>query len=193
MDDANQDFEGDSATVATARLLLRRLSRADAPFMLDLLNDADFVRYIGDKGARTPEDAERYIEAGAAASYQRHGFGLYRVDLRNHRSPIGICGLIKRDTLEDVDVGFAFLPAHRAQGYALESVRAVLDHARDHCGLSRLVAIVSPDNLRSIRLLERAGFDFECAIAWPPTNETLHLMATDVEPTPLRRATDRRG
>ena len=192
MDDANQDFEGDSATVETARLELRRLTRADAPFMLELLNDADFVRYIGDKGARTPEDAARYIEAGAAASYRRHGFGLYRVDLRDHRSPIGICGLIKRDTLEDVDVGFAFLPAHRGNGYALESVRGVLEHARDDCGLTRLAAIVAPDNGRSIRLLERAGFRFDRAILWPPQNEILHLWAVDVGPFPLRRASDRR-
>ena len=179
--------------VQTQRLLLQRLSRADAPFMLELLNDADFIRHIGDKGARKPDDAVRYIEDGPVASYSRFGFGLYRVDRRDTGQPIGICGLVKRETLDDVDLGFAFLPAHRAQGYALESVRAVLDHARDDCGISRLVAIVAPGNLRSIRLLERAGFDFERAIVWPATGETLHLMATDIEPTPLRRATDRRG
>jgi RimJ/RimL family protein N-acetyltransferase len=179
--------------VQTQRLLLQRLSRADAPFMLELLNDADFIRHIGDRGARTPDDAVRYIEDGPVASYSRFGFGLYRVDRRDTGQPIGICGLVKRETLDDVDLGFAFLPAHRAQGYALESVRAVLDHARDDCGISRLVAIVAPGNLRSIRLLERVGFDFERAIVWPATGETLHLMATDIEPTPLRRATDRRG
>jgi RimJ/RimL family protein N-acetyltransferase len=191
MDDVNRSFDGDAVTVDTARLSLRRLSRADAPFMLELLNDADFVRYIGDKGARTPDDAARYIEDGAVASYRRHGFGLYRVDRREGGRPIGICGLIKRDALEDVDVGFAFLPGHRGRGYALESVRAVLDHARDDFGLTRLVAIVAPDNRRSIRLLERTGFRFDRAIVWPPHDEILHLMAVDVGPFPLRRASDR--
>lgn len=147
--------------IETRRLTLRRLVPEDAPFILELLNDADFLRYIGDKGARTVEDAVKYIRGGPLASYERLGFGLYCVTLREGGEPIGICGLLKRDTLEDVDVGFALLPRYRAQGYALESTAAVLEHGRDTFGLLRVLAITSPDNAASIGVLERLGFRFE--------------------------------
>lgn len=143
----------------TARLSLRQLSEDDAPFMLELLNEPSFIRNIGDRGVRTIDQARAYIAAGPVASYQRFGFGLYLVERGPApRMPIGICGLLKRDELPDPDIGFAFLPAYWSQGYALESAAAVRDYARDTIGLSRLLAIVSPSNGGSIRLLERLGF-----------------------------------
>ncbi len=149
------------AVIETERLVLRRLTIHDARFILELLNDPAFLRYIGDKGVRTQADACRYIETGPMASYDRHGFGLLRVELKDGGKPIGMCGLLKRDYLPDVDLGFALLPAYRSRGYTLEAASAVLAHARDALGLKRVLAITSPDNVASIGLLERLGFRFE--------------------------------
>ncbi len=145
----------------TERLALRRLTTDDAQFILELLNEPSFLRYIGDKGVRTNADACRYIETGPMASYERFGFGLYRVELKDSREPIGICGLLKRDSLPDADIGFALLPRYWSKGYAFESASAVLAHARDTLGLRRVLAITSPDNVASINLLEDLGFRFE--------------------------------
>ena len=154
----------------TERLVLRRLRTGDAEFILELLNDPSFLKYIGDKGVRTPADACRYIETGPVASYERHGFGLLRVELKEGGEPVGMCGLLKRDYLPDVDIGFAMLPAHRSKGYTLEAASAVLAHARDTLDIERVLAITSPDNVASICLLERLGFRFE-RMARPAENE----------------------
>ena len=145
----------------TERLRLRRFTAEDAPFILELLNDPDFLRNIGDRGVRNDADARRYILDGPVASYERNGFGLYLVELPASGTPIGMCGLVRRDALPGPDIGFAFLPAWRSQGYGLEAARAVLRHAEEDCGLQRLLAIVSPGNTASRRLLERIGFRFE--------------------------------
>ena len=145
----------------TERLVLRRLSPDDADFILELLNQPSFLRFIGDKGVRTTEDAVRYIQTGPIASYERFGFGLYLVELKETAVPIGMCGLLKRDTLPDADVGFAFLPAYWSQGYAFEAASGVMRYGRDVLGLGRIVAITSLDNDASIRLLEKLGLKFE--------------------------------
>jgi RimJ/RimL family protein N-acetyltransferase len=145
----------------TSRLVLRHLTLEDAPFILTLVNDPDFIRFIGDKKVRSLHDARHYLLEGPIASYRQHGFGLYLTSLQPQGTPIGMCGLLKREELEYVDVGFAFLPPFRSHGYATESVAAVLEHARAQCSLRRIVAIVSPDNARSKRVLEKLGFAFE--------------------------------
>ena len=145
----------------TERLILRQLCTDDAGFVLELVNDPDWLRYIGDKNVHSLDDARAYIEKGPMDMYRRVGFGLFRVELKANATPIGMCGLIKRDTLEDVDIGFAFLPAFRAQGYAREAARATLDYGRGVIGLRRIVAITSPDNAASGRLLEAVGLRFE--------------------------------
>lgn len=129
--------------------------------MLALLNEPSFIRNIGDRGVRTVEDARDYIMRGPIASYARFGFGLYLVQLKALLLPIGICGILKRDELPEPDIGFAFLPAYWSQGYALEAAAAVRDYARDTLDMPRLLAIVSPSNVTSTRLLERLGFSFE--------------------------------
>lgn len=151
---------GDPIVAETARLRLHLLEEGDAEFIVDLLNQPSFLRFIGDRGVRTPEDARAYIRNGPVASYAAHGHGLYRVELKDGGTAIGICGLLKRPSLEDVDIGFALLPAYWSMGYAEESARAVLEHAR-LLGLDRIVAITSVDNESSIRLLEKLGFAFE--------------------------------
>ncbi len=163
--------------VETERLLIRHLDDADAGFIVSLLNDPAFLRNIGDRGVRTPDDARTYIANGPAASYARHGFGLFAVTLSSSGEPIGICGLVKREALDDVDLGFAFLPQFRGQGYALESAAAVKEYGRAVIKLRRLVAIALPSNTPSIRLLEKLGFRFERRLRLTPEGEKLALLA----------------
>ncbi len=146
--------------IETKRLMLRQLELRDAGFILELLNEEAFLRYIGDKGVRTLSDAREYIDKGPIDSYDRHGFGLYAACLRD-ATPVGICGLVKRDGLADVDVGFAFLSRHCSRGYAVESASAVLAHARKDLRLQRVVAVTAPDNAGSIAVLEKIGLKFE--------------------------------
>lgn len=143
----------------TARLTLRELTSNDAPFILELLNEEGFLRYIGDKGVRDLDSARDYIAQGPVDSYGRNGFGLYASCLQG--VAIGICGLVKRDTLPDPDLGFAFLSRYGSQGYAVESAKAVMVFARDRLKLPRIVAITSPDNARSIAVLEKVGLQFD--------------------------------
>lgn len=164
----------------TDRLILRRLVPADAPFVVELLNDPDWLRYIGDRGVRSVEQAADYIESGPARMYARYGFGLYLAQLRASGEAIGLCGLVKRDFLEDVDIGFAFLPRYRGEGYALEAAEGVLRYAATTLGLGRVVAIVTRDNERSARLLARLGLRFERMVAYPGEEEELRLFARDL-------------
>jgi RimJ/RimL family protein N-acetyltransferase len=146
--------------IQTQRLQLRELTFSDAQFILELLNEDGFLRFIGDKGVRTLEDACEYISKGPMDSYERNGFGLYATCLHDG-TPIGICGLVKRDGLDEPDVGFAFLARHCSKGYAVESAAAVLAHGREVLKLQRIVAITSPQNSRSIAVLEKIGLKFE--------------------------------
>jgi RimJ/RimL family protein N-acetyltransferase len=144
----------------TERLILRRFTAGDAAFILRLLNEPSFIQNIGDRGVRTLEHAERYLADGPIESYQRHGHGLWLVVLKDTLQPIGMCGLLKREQLPDVDLGYAFLPEFWSSGYAHESARAVLGWAASRA-IQRIVAIVSSGNAASIRLLEKLGFAFE--------------------------------
>lgn len=166
--------------VETERLILRRLSVKDAEFILELLNDPSFLRFIGDKGVRTLDDARAYVLNGPVQSYQTVGFGLYLAALKDSSAPIGICGLLKRDALEDVDIGFAFLPGYRGKGYAIEAARATLGHGKDGFGLSRIVAITNPDNEASIGLLKKLGFRFERITKLADDAPQVKLFAVDI-------------
>jgi RimJ/RimL family protein N-acetyltransferase len=158
------------SVIQTPRISLRELDFGDAEFILELLNEPSFIRHIGDKGVRTLADARDYILQGPMDSYARHGFGLYAACLREAQNgvpvgtPMGICGLVKREGLHAPDVGFAFLSRFWSKGYAVESAAAVLAHARDVLNIVRLVAITAPDNAQSIALLEKIGLKFERTI-----------------------------
>lgn len=167
-------------TLETERLILRPLTEQDAEFILELLNDPSFIRNIGDRKVRTVEGARVYIRNGPVASYAKYGFGLCLVELKETSESIGMCGLIKRETLHDVDIGYAFLPRYWSKGYAIESARAVKKFARDVIGLRRLVAIVDPQNTGSIRVLEKIGMTFEKMVKLAEDDIELKLFAVDL-------------
>jgi ribosomal-protein-alanine N-acetyltransferase len=168
------------SVIETERLTLREVSEADADFVLELLNDPDFIRNIGDRGVRTREAAARYIAERFVESYRRHGFGLWLVETKDGRVPTGVCGLVKREQLPGVDVGYAFLPPFRSKGYAHESASAVLAYARDVIGLERLYAVVNPDNAGSIRVLEKLGMGFERMVRLSPAEPEIKLFSADI-------------
>jgi RimJ/RimL family protein N-acetyltransferase len=145
----------------TDRLRLRRLSVDDAEFTLRLLNEPSFIQNIGDRGVRSIEDARAYILKGPVASYEKFGFGLWLIEEKGTGAPVGICGLLKRDVLEDVDIGYALLPEFWSRGYAFESASAVMSYARERLGSNRVLAVVNADNQSSIRLLEKMGFHYD--------------------------------
>ncbi len=160
----------------TPRLVMRQLVLEDAPFILELLNDPAWLHYIGDKHVHTLQDARNYISNGPLDMYARLGFGLYMVTLKAGIR-IGLCGLIKRNGLDDVDLGFALHERYRGHGYARESACAVLEYGQKNLGLKRIVAITAPDNLRSIRLLESIGFVYEQSLTLPGQLKTNKLFA----------------
>jgi [ribosomal protein S5]-alanine N-acetyltransferase len=145
----------------TERLNLRKLSKSDAGFILELLNEPSFLQNIGDKGVRNTDDAIQYILTGPIDSYERFGFGQWLVELKDSGEPIGMCGLMKKDALPDADIGFAFLPRFWSKGYAVEAATAVIAYGSRDLGLRRIVAVVNPDNEGSIRVLEKIGLKFE--------------------------------
>jgi [ribosomal protein S5]-alanine N-acetyltransferase len=164
--------------IETKRLLVRPITPDDAPFILTLLNEPSFLRYIGDKQVRNLEDARQYILNGPVASYERHGFGLCLIELQENQTPIGMCGVLKREELPDPDIGFALLPDYWNKGFAFEAASAVLNDARERLKLERILAITSLDNDASIDLLQRLGFGFEGVIRLAPDREQLRLFAT---------------
>jgi len=175
----------------TPRLILRQFSLEDAPFIFALVNDPDWLKHIGDRNVRNLNDARGYIAKGMDA-FERQGYGMCVVELKSTGEPAGVAGLIKRDSLEDVDLGFAYLAQYRGQGYASESAAAVLEHGRRVLGMKRIVAIVSEANQPSIRLLEKLGMRFERRIRLPGDDEEIRLYATCAPgssgPEPLARS-----
>jgi [ribosomal protein S5]-alanine N-acetyltransferase len=163
--------------ITTQRLAIRPFTLADAPFIVELVNDPDWLRFIGDKNIHTLADAENYLTQGPMAMLQAKGFALCAVDEIANGHTVGMCGLIKRDTLADVDIGFAFLPAGRGQGYATEAAQATLHHGFAVLRLPRIVAIANPANQASQRVLEKAGMVFESEIHLAADQAALMLYA----------------
>jgi RimJ/RimL family protein N-acetyltransferase len=166
--------------IETERLTLREMSGADARVVLEILNDPGFIRFVGDRGVRTLDAAARYIEERFVESYRQNGFGLWLVEAKDERVPVGICGLLTRRELNVVEVGYAFLPPFRGRGYAFEAASAALRHARDALGLPRLHAIVDPENALSIRVLEKLGMRFERRVRLAPEESEVSLFSADL-------------
>lgn len=172
----------------TNRLRIRRLTFDDAPFVLELLNDPDWLRFIGDKKVKSLEDARDYIAREPLKAYRESGFGLNLVELKDSSTPIGICGLKKRDGLDHPDLGFAFLPAYRGNGLAFEACEGVVahEHAQQlkagHSNSLQLLAITTQDNSASMRLLEKLNFGFARLITLPGSTTELRLYAATMKP-----------
>ena len=169
--------------LATPRLVLRTARPDDHAFYHALVNDPAFIEHIGDRGIRTLEAARLALIEGPIAMQEMRGHSLYMVELKQDGTPIGMCGLIKRDTLDGVDIGYAYLPAYRGQGYAYEAGLAVLDYAST-LGLQRVLAITSPDNIASNRLLLKMGMRFVKFTHLTPEGPGSNLYSIDVVPLP---------
>lgn len=157
----------------TERLILRQLTLTDTPFIIELLNTEGWLKYIGDRNVKTAEQARQYLANGPLKSYADNGFGLYLVSMKNSNTPIGMCGLIKRNYLPHPDIGYALLPGATGQGYAFEIVQAVIDFAFNDLQLQKILAITLPENKNSVKLLLKTGMQFEERFVAPPFNETL--------------------
>jgi len=146
----------------TKRLRIKKFTKSDAAFFLELANSPNWIKYIGDRNLKTVQDAEEYLKNGAIKSYNTFGFGFYKLELKSKTNkPIGTCGLVKREELDDVDVGFAMLPEYEGMGFGFESSIEILNIAKRQFNLKRIVAITLPTNKSSIRLLEKLGLSFE--------------------------------
>ena len=163
----------------TERLIIREITKSDAGFILDLLNQPSFIKYIGDRNARSVEQAREYIESRFLESYKNSGFGMWAVELKDIQTPIGICGFVKRDFLPDADIGFAFLAQYEKKGYAFESAEAAMKYGRNVLNLDRVLAITSQDNQDSGKLLEKLGFKFERLMSVPHDAEKLKLFSSE--------------
>jgi RimJ/RimL family protein N-acetyltransferase len=164
----------------TERLILRHVVENDALFILDILNQPSFIQFIGDRGVRDTDAAKEYIESRFTKSYRDNGFGMFLVELKEDHMPLGLSGFVKRDSLPDPDIGFAFLPQYWSKGYAYESAAAVLEYGRDTLDLKRVLAITSIDNESSGKLLEKIGLRFERLFTAPGDDEELKLFSIDL-------------
>lgn len=159
----------------TERLLIREMTFDDSNFIVKLLNTSGWLRYIGERGVRTVEDAKVYLQNGPLLSYERNGFGLYLVGLLETGDFIGMCGILKRDNLEHPDLGFAFLPEYKGKGYAHEAAKAVIHFARERLKIKTLFAITMPENAASIKLLEKVGMKYDGVVKSPDGKDNLNL------------------
>ncbi len=169
-----------SAIIETPRLLLKEFTSSDSEFIIELLNSPGWLKYIGTRNVSSAEDAVNYIENRIRRSYLESGFGFYKIELRTNGAKAGMCGLVKRDSLEEVDIGFALLPQYENNGYAFEASEAVMNFAKEKLKLHRLAAITVPYNNSSVKLLEKLGMKFERTIHLPDDPEALMLFNKDL-------------
>ena len=151
----------------TGRLILSELTVNAAPFFYKLVNDPSWIEFIGDRDVKTLADAENYLSTKIIPSYKINGFGFYLVSSKNKNESIGISGLIDREGLENIDVGYAFLPEFRGKGYAYEATKSVLSYAKNTLQIKPVIAITNVDNIKSCQLLERLGLKFDKIIQLP--------------------------
>jgi [ribosomal protein S5]-alanine N-acetyltransferase len=168
-------------SLKTERLILRKLTFDDSSFIVKLLNSPGWLRYIGDRGVKTEEDAKVYLQNGPLLSYEENGFGLYLVGLLESGNPIGMCGILKRDSLEHPDLGFAFLPEFIGKGYAYEAANAVVQYAGEQLGIKTLLAITLPENATSIKLLEKVGMKYNGEVKSPDGKDSLNLYKLELK------------
>ena len=166
-----------AAILETARLLLREFTVDDTAFIIELVNSPGWIQFIGDRNIKTVEQARNYLENGPIKSYRENGFGLFMVEVKEDGTPVGMCGILKRESLENPDIGFAFLPAFTGKGLAFEIASSTLLYAKEKLNLPVIFAITNPENKRSINLLEKIGMTFIRTIKSIPDNKELMLFS----------------
>ena len=167
--------------IETERTILREVTETDAAFILDLLNQPSFIKYIGDRNVRSVKQAREYIESRFTGSYKQFGFGMWAIELKENKTPIGICGFVRRETLPDADIGFALLPQFERRGYAFETAAATMRYGREELNFKRTLAITSQNNEASVRLLEKLDFKFERFIKISDDAEEVKLFSSNLE------------
>ena len=168
------------SSIETDRLILSEFSLDDAPFILEMLNDPAWLQFIGDRGVKTLDDARDYIVNKLQKSFKELDFGMLIVKLKDGEISIGTCGLLKRDYLEDLDLGFAFLPSSRGKGYAFEAASATINYGKENLGLKRILAFTDADNFASIKLLGKLGLEFERLVDFPDDDAEIQLYGRDI-------------
>lgn len=168
MENLNYTFETD-------RLKLRPFNLNDSLFIIQLLNSPGWLEFIGDRNVKTEEQAKNYLIKGPILSYRQNGFGLSMVELKTDTIPIGMCGILKRESLENPDIGFAFLPEFTGQGYAYEITKATLTYASVNLNMPVVWAITVSANASSIKLLEKIGMRYKNKFSFPNEKEELLL------------------
>lgn len=164
----------------TERLNIRHLTSDDTEFILKLLNEPSYIKNIGDKKVRTIEQAQEYLQNGPIKSYRKNGFGLNCVTLKTSNTAIGICGLIKRSEFEFIDVGYAFLSEYWFRGFAKEAMSALFDYTRKNGDYKKIKAIVNPDNIASIKLLQKLNFQFQKKMIFGHEKAVIKLYNVDL-------------
>ena len=166
--------------IETERLVVTEFSVENAAFVIELVNDPAWIEFIGDRGVSTLDDAREYILHKLQKSYQEFGFGMWLVQRKADGTPIGMCGLLKREYLDDHDIGFSFLPAFRGQGYAFESASAVIEYGKEALGIKRLVGFVLAVNQKSVSLLKKLGMQYERNLKIPDDDDDLELYGKEL-------------
>lgn len=167
-------------SIETERLILSEFTVEDAPFILEMLNDPAWLQFIGDRGVKTLDDARDYIVNKLQKSYQEFGFGMLIVKLKDGGISIGTCGLLKREYLEDLDLGFAFLPEFRGKGYAYEAASATIEYGKENLGMKRILTFTDADNSTSIGLIKKLDLKFERLIDFPDDDAEIQLYRRDI-------------
>jgi RimJ/RimL family protein N-acetyltransferase len=167
------------SVIETSRLSLREVSVADAEFIFTLMTGQAYLQFIGDRGIRTVKDAEEYIRGKFVPSYRKFGYGSYLVELKPAARPIGVCGFVRRDSLDHPDIGFAFVREYWGHGFAYEAAGAVLDYGFEQLGMRVVLGITSPENHASIRLLEKLGLRYQKMFRVPPKNHDSMLFSVE--------------
>jgi RimJ/RimL family protein N-acetyltransferase len=164
--------------LTTERLVLREFTEEDDLFIIELVNTEDWLKYIGDKNIKTRQQAKEYLVKGPIKSYQENGYGLFLVELKDSKIPIGMCGIINRPTLENPDIGFAFLPQYVGQGFGYEIAQSTINYAQNELRINKVLAITIPENLASIKLLTKLGLKFQKSIKFSNDSAELMLYST---------------
>ncbi len=161
--------------LTTERLTLREYTIDDATFIIELLNSEDWLKFIGNRNVKTIQDATNYITNTFIKGYQKHGFGFWMVEITTTKEPIGMCGITKRDGLDGIDIGFAFLSTFMGKGYSYEISKATLNYVLTTIKPPFVLAITNPDNIRSIKLLEKIGLQYQRKIKLTDDGMELNL------------------